>query len=82
MKGSCDMGRTEGTEGLDPEEEMRVSDGMSALDDFDSVGYWAEAVGSRSTCERGEVDEFAILGVLLLSSPDTDQSGFEVSPWR
>ena len=79
MKGSCDMGRTEGTEGLDPEEEMRVSDGMSALDDFDSVGYWAKAVGGRSTCERGEVDGFAILGKFLLSSPDTDQSGYGVS---
>ena len=79
MKGSCDMGRTEGTEGLDPEEEMRVSDGMSALDDFDSVGYWLKAVGGRSTCERGEINGFAILGIFLLSSPDTDQSGYGVS---
>ena len=44
-KGSCDMGRTEGTGGINHKEEMRVIDGISAVDDFDSVGYWAKAVG-------------------------------------
>ena len=40
------MERTDVTGGMDPKVEMRVSYGMSALDDFDSVGYWAQAVGS------------------------------------
>ena len=81
-KGSCDMGRTEGTGGINHKEEMRVIDGISAVDDFDSVGYWAKDIGGRSTCEHGEINGFAILGVLLLSPPDTDQRGFGVSRRR
>ena len=38
-KESFDMGRTEGTEGMDPKEEMRASNGTSTSDDLDSVGY-------------------------------------------
>ena len=80
-KGGYDVGRMDGTGGMDPQEKMRVSDGMSALGDLDSVGHWAKAVGSRSAWKRGKINRLAILGVLLLSPPNTDQSGFRVSRW-
>ena len=67
---------------MDSQEVKRVSDVMSALHYFNSVGYWAEAVGRGIVWDRGEINRFAILYVLLLSPPDSDHSGFGVVRWR